>query len=75
MSKDYGMFSEAGNNLVGRVVAEARGQGWGWAKTARHLALLSKAHPRTAGEATDTAVREIVYMELKFGGQDEPFYY
>ena len=74
MSKDYAMFSDKGNALVDRVVAEARGQGWGWAKTARHLALLSKAHPRDAGEAYDTAVREVVYLSLGFVKQDEPFY-
>ena len=68
---DYGMYSEQGNKLVDRVVAEARVQGWDWPKTARHLALLSKAHPRIAGEATDTAVREVVYTTLKF---DTSFY-
>ena len=74
VSKDYGMFSETGNQLVGRVVSEARVQGWDWPKTQRHLALLAKAHPRTAGEAFDTAVREVVYMELRFGDMNEPFY-
>ena len=63
---DYGMFSEKGNQLVDRVVAEARTQEWDWPKTYRHLELLAKAHPKTAGEATDTAVREVVYTTLKF---------
>ena len=63
---DYAMFTQEGNRLVDRVVNEARVQGWDWPKTARHLALLSKAHPRIAGEATDTAVREVVYTTLKF---------
>ena len=74
MSKDYGMFSDRGNALVAKVVDEARVQGWGWAKVCRHLALLAKAHPRTAGEAYDTAVREVVYTSLGFVKQDEPFY-
>ena len=69
---DYGMYTEQGNKLVDRVVTEARVQGWDWPKTARHLALLSKAHPRTAGEANDTAVREIVYISLKYNTN---FYY
>jgi hypothetical protein len=69
---DYGMYSDRGNELVGRVVAEARVQGWDWPKTQRHLALLARAHPRIAGEAFDTAVREIVYLDL--GYQSEPFY-
>ena len=68
---DYGMFTQEGNRLVDRVVAEARLQGWDWPKTYRHLVLLSKAHPRTAREATDTAVREIVYTTLNF---DTSFY-
>ena len=63
---DYAMFSAAGNQLVHNVVVTARRESWDWPKTYRHLELLSKAHPRTAGEATDTAVREIVYTTLKF---------
>jgi hypothetical protein len=63
---DYGMFSEQGNGLVDRVVQEARIQGWDWPKVQRHLALLAKAHPETAGEATDTDVREVVYITLKY---------
>jgi len=71
VSKDYGMFSERGNTLVRNVVAEARVQGWDWPKVQRHLLLLSKAHKRTAVEAYDTAVREIVYLDLGF---TTPFY-
>jgi hypothetical protein len=68
---DYGMFTQEGNALVDRVVVEARRSGWDWPKTYRHLELLSKAHPCTAGEATDTAVREVVYTTLQF---DTSFY-
>ena len=60
------MFTQEGNRLVDRVVQEARVQGWDWPKTYRHLALLAKAHPKTAGEALDTAVREVVYDSLQF---------
>jgi hypothetical protein len=74
MIKDYGMYTDKGNALVGRVANEARVQGWGWAKTCRHLQLLAKAHPRDAGEAYDTVVREIVYTSLGFVQQDESFY-
>ena len=63
---DYAMFTQEGNRLVGRVVAEARVQGWDWPKTYRHLELLALAHPQTAGEATDTAVREVVFSALKY---------
>ena len=72
--KDYGMYSDRGNELVHRVVCEARVQGYDWAKTQRHLALLAKAHPRIAGEAYDTAVREIVYTDLGFGNTQSRFY-
>lgn len=57
----YGMFSDEGNMLVHRVVMTARREGWDWAKTERHLALLARAHPKTASEALDTVVREAVY--------------
>lgn len=68
---DYGMYTPTGNMLVDRVVQEARRSGWSWSKTYRHLQLLAKAHPRSAAEATDTAVREIVYAAL---GYTEGFY-
>jgi hypothetical protein len=63
---DYSMYSEAGNQLVHRVVCEARVQGWDWPKTFRHLQLLAKAHPKKAGEAMDTEVREQVYLALNY---------
>ena len=71
---NYAMFSDKGNALVDRVVNEARVQGWGWAQVCRHLALLARTHPRVAGEAYDTAVREVVYQTLGFVKQDESFY-
>ena len=71
MSKDYAMFSEQGNQLVHGVVEAARREGWDWPKTYRHLQLLARAHPRTASECLDTAVREEVYAALEF---DTPFY-
>jgi hypothetical protein len=67
MFTDYAMFSDGGNALVHKVVCEARVQGWDWDKTQRHLALLAKAHPKVAGEAFDTAVREAVYQSLGYG--------
>ena len=71
MSKDFAMFSDRGNALVAKVVDEARVQGWDWPKVQRHLLLLSKAHPKSAIEAYDTAVREVVYTSLNF---NTPFY-
>jgi hypothetical protein len=74
VNKDYGMFSERGNTLVHHLVCEARVQGYDWAKTQRHLQLLAKAHPKVAGEAFDTAVREAVYTELGYGNTTARFY-
>jgi hypothetical protein len=69
--KDYAMYSARGNELVDGVVTAARKEGWDWAKTYRHLQLLARAHPRTAAECLDTAVREEVYAAL---GYKEGFY-
>ncbi len=71
MNKKYGMFTQQGNALVAKVVNEARVQGWDWPKVQRHLLLLSNAHKRTASEAYDTVVREVVYLDLGF---TTPFY-
>jgi hypothetical protein len=68
---DYAMFSYRGNQLVHSVVQAAEKQAWDWNTTVRHLALLAQAHPGTASEATDTAVREAVYSALNFS---ESFY-
>jgi len=64
---DYAMFSPRGNELVHGVVQAARREGWDWDKTQRHLQLLSRAHPRAAAEAMDTAVREEVWAALHRG--------
>jgi len=68
---DYAMFSHRGNQLVHGVVQAAEKQAWDWNTVQRHLILLAQAHPKTANEATDTAVREAVYSALNF---NESFY-
>jgi hypothetical protein len=70
---NYGMFSDRGNLLVDGVVRTARREQWDWGKTVRYLTLLARAHPNTAGEALDTAVREAVYLELGYGAE-QPFH-
>jgi hypothetical protein len=70
--KDYAMYTPRGNQLVDGVVQAARKAGWDWPKTYRHLELLARAHPKTAGECLDTAVREEVYAALDY---DSPFYH
>jgi hypothetical protein len=65
--KDYAMYSPKGNELVHGVVQAAQREGWDWDKTQRHLQLLARAHPRSAAEAMDTAVREEVWAVLYRG--------
>jgi len=67
---DYDMFTDLGNAAVHAIVEKARADRLTWAQTYRALCELSKQHE--FGEATDTAVREMVYDALGF--KDEPFY-
>ena len=67
---DYDMFTDLGNAAVHAIVEKARADRLTWAQTYRALCELSKQHE--FGEATDTAVREMVYDALGF--EDEPFY-
>lgn len=67
--KDYGMFTELGNAAVHAIVVAARANNLNWPQTYRTLCQLSEH--KEFGEATDTAVREVVYDALNF---DTPFY-
>lgn len=67
--KDYGMFTELGNAAVHAIVVAARANNLTWPQTYRALSQLSEQ--KEFGEATDTAVREVVYDALNF---DTPFY-
>ena len=66
---DYAMFTELGNAAVHAIVVAARANNLTWAQVYRALSQLSKY--KEFGEATDTAVREVVYSALNF---DTPFY-
>jgi hypothetical protein len=59
---DYGMFSTEGNQRVQRLLDAAQRQGWTFEKMDRHLTLLAKVPGFS--EATDTAVREAVYVQF-----------
>jgi len=61
---DYGMFSDAGNNEVTRIVAVAKEYDMGFDEVMFLLNELSKFEK--FGEATDTAVRELVGEALGF---------
>jgi len=67
----FGMYTAQGNIMVAEVVDRARRNRWTWPQTYAALEQLSRNHVEVAGEATDTAVREIVYDTLNF---DTPFY-
>lgn len=63
---NFSMFTAKGNELVANIVDRAKRNSWTWPKTYAELVKLSKNHPTVAGEATDTAVREVVYTTLNF---------
>jgi hypothetical protein len=67
---DYAMFTDLGNAAVHALVEAARANKMTWAQTYQALHDLAKYDE--FGEATDTAVREMVYDAL--GVEDEPFY-
>jgi hypothetical protein len=67
---DYDMYTELGNAAVHAVVVTAKANRLSWAQT--YDALRELAKQDAFGEATDTAVREMVYSAL--GVEDEPFY-
>ena len=67
---DYAMYTELGNTAVHAVVVTARTNKLTWAETYEALCELAKQD--AFGEATDTAVREMVYSALSI--RDEPFY-
>lgn len=64
--KDYAMFSDFGNDAVAAIVRQARTLNMSWNQVNDELYALAKRFPNDFGEATDTAVREAVYIELGF---------
>lgn len=70
--KDYAMYTELGNAAVHAIVIAARANNLTWAQTYRALSQL--AEQEQFGEATDTAVREVVYDALGFYAKGEDFY-
>ena len=71
MSKDYGMFTDFGNDAIESIVRSARVLKMDWPTTQNELFELARKFPKDFGEATDTAVRGAVYDELGF---KTPFY-
>lgn len=67
---DYAMFTEFGNDAVDAIVRQARILKMSWAQVNDELHALAEKFPNDFGEATDTAVRECVYMALEFDKVD-----
>ena len=70
MVPDYAMYTELGNAAVHAIVVAAKANQLSWAET--HDALRELSKQDAFGEATDTAVREMVYSALNI--KDESFY-
>jgi hypothetical protein len=60
---DYGMFTDAGNDAVAQVVEMAKTTGISWNTVSAMLYAVADNNEVYA-EASDTAVREAVYLEL-----------
>ena len=67
---DWAMFSENGNYLVDAIVWCVKLEGTGWRGAYAKLSALASMDG--FGEATDTAVRELVYDAV--AKEDENFY-
>lgn len=61
---DYGMFTDFGNDAVDAIVRRAKILNCSWAAVERDLFTLSERED--FAEATDTVVRENVYVALGF---------
>jgi hypothetical protein len=68
---NYAMFTDFGNDAVDAIVRTAKVLKLDWPQVVAELQSLADRFPKDFGEATDTAVREMVYDKLGF---DTPFY-
>ena len=61
---NFAMYTDAGNDAVGSIVKLAISQNLSW--TVVHGLLKALSQDERFSEATDTAVRETVYMACDF---------
>ena len=61
----YGMFTKAGNSMIHGVVMTAKAANMDWDQV--HEILMDIGTLQGFSEATDTAVREAVYVALQNG--------
>ena len=69
---DYAMYTELGNAAVHGVVIAAIASNMTWKQVYNALYRLSAK--KSFAEATDTSVRECVYLALGFDRKDQDFY-
>jgi hypothetical protein len=69
--KEFGMFTESGDEAINALVNYARVANMTWPETYDALRKLADSNPDAYGEAMDTVVRECVYDALGF---DTDFY-
>lgn len=62
----YGMFTEFGDDAVDAIVRGAKTLNLSWPQVLKELEDLAERFPKDFGEATDTVVREAVYVKLGF---------
>jgi hypothetical protein len=70
--KDFGMFTDIGNEEVATIVEHAKANRLTWPETYRLLEQLAKVP--SYSEVLDTMVRECVYDALGFYAKGEDFY-
>ena len=63
----YGMFTDFGNDAVDAIVRTAKVLNMSWPQVYAELESLAQRFPNDFDEATDTAVREAVYVACNFG--------
>ena len=64
MVADYAMFSDFGNTMVGEIVKGAKYKNLRWSEVYDMLETISTI--KGCEEATDTAVREAVYIAMGY---------
>ena len=74
MVTNFAMYTKAGDRKVADIVAQAKNKGWDWARTLNELYVLADSDAQLYGEATDTAVREVVYIAIGADKRNENFY-
>ena len=71
---NYGMFSPEGNLAVHGIVLYHKAVKSPWLVVYQNLCDLADANPDMFGEATDTEVRECVYVAVDAASRHECFY-